>query len=501
VVVEEERVQQLSGLDAAFLAAEDEHQALHISQLVVLDRPDPDFQPFTAWRRQLADRLHLLEPLRRRLVEVPLGLDHPYWISDPDFDLDFHVRHSAVPPPGTDEQLDTLVGRLIAGPMDRDHPLWVSHVIEGLAPTEESPHGRFALLTMVHHAAVDGASGAELLTLMLDDSPDAERPADAGAWRPEDPPSTVDVLGRAAWHGVTRPGRALLLAARAGQQLAAATRQPAVIDLADRVRRSLRGPVGEVLNLERERDPDADPPRLPAAPAPATPFNAAISRYRRFARRSVPLADVKAAGKEHEATVNDVVVAACAGALRTYLLEHGALPDQPLTALIPVSLRTGEEPDMWTNRVSGTVASLPTDVADPRERLTAAHRSLKTAKAVFAATPAALAPDGVELGTPAITTLISRATTRWATNGVLPFNVIVSNVPGPKEPLYMAGARARHYYPVSAIADGQGLNMTVQSYAGFVDVGLVADAELVPDLPRLADLVVAELEVLAQADS
>jgi WS/DGAT/MGAT family acyltransferase len=379
-------------------------------------------------------------------------------------------------------------------------------VIEGLAPTEESPHGRFALLTMVHHSAIDGASGAELLTLMLDDSPDAEEPADAGSWRPEDPPSTLDLLGRAAWHGVTRPGRALLLAARAGQHLAAATRQPAVIDLADRARRSLRGPLGDVLNLGRERDPDADPPRLPATPAPSTPFNGAISRYRRFARRSVPLQDVKAAGKAARidgrgATVNDVVVAACAGALRRYLIEHDALPDQPLTALIPVSLRTGEEPDMWTNRVSGTIASLPTDVADPRERLAAAHRSLQTAKAVFAATPAALAPDGVELGTPAITALISRTTTRWATSGVLPFNVIVSNVPGPQEPLYMAGARARHYYPVSAVADGQGLNMTVQSYAGSVDVGLVSDAHLVPDLPRLADLVVTELETLARAAS
>ena len=492
-------MQQLSGLDAVFLAAEDDHQVTHVSQLVVLDKPDPDFEPYTAWRRQLADRLHLLEPLRRRLVEVPLGLDHPYWISDPDFDLDFHVRHSAVPPPGTPEQLETLVGRLVAGPMDRDHPLWVSHVIEGLAPTDEAPHGRFALLTMVHHSAVDGASGAELLTLMLDDTPDAERPADAGAWRPEDLPSTAGLLGRAAWHGLRRPGRALLLAAQAGQQVAAATRQPAVIDLAGRVRRSLHGPVGDLLNLGRDRDPDADPPRLPTTPAPPTPFNAPISRYRRFAHRSLPLEEVKEIGRGLDATVNDVVVAACAGALRTYLLEHGALPEDPLTALIPVSLRTGKEPDMWTNRVSGTVASLPTDVADPQARLAAAHRSLDTAKAVFAATPANLAPDGADLGSPALTTLISRATTRWATRGLLPFNVIISNVPGPKEPLYMGGARARHYFPVSAVADGQGLNMTVQSYAGWVDIGLVACARLVPDLPRLADLVVEEFASLRGA--
>jgi hypothetical protein len=151
--------------------------------------------------------------------------------------------------------------------------------------------------------------------------------------------------------------------------------------------------------------------------------------------------------------------------------------------------------------VSGTVASLPTDVAEPDERLAAAHHSLQTAKAVFAASLARFAPDGVELGTPAITALISRATTRAATRGILPFNVIISNVPGPREPLYMGGAQARHYYPVSAIADGQGLNMTVQSYAGSVDIGLVGCARLLPDLPRLADLVVEEFAALHGAAS
>ena len=488
-------MKQLSGLDAVFLAAEDDHQFTHVCQLVVLDRPDDDFDPYTAWRRQLADRLHLLEPLRRRLVEVPFGLDHPYWIEDPDFDLDFHVRHSAVPPPGTDEQLDELVGRLVAAPLDRDHPLWTSHVIEGLAPSEDGT-GRFAILTMVHHSAVDGASGAELLALMLDDTPDAETPADAGNWTPEPEPGVGGLLGRAALHGFARPGRALLLAAETGQRVARATREPSVIALADRVRSGLRGPVGNLLNLGRRHDPDQDPPRLPVVPAPATPFNAHISRYRRFARRSMPLDEVKAIGKASGATINDVVVALCAGGLRRWLLDHDALPDAPLSAMIPVSLRTGEESDTWTNRVSGTVASLPTDIADPLERLAAAHQALETGKALFAATPAALAPEGAELGNPAVSTLISRATTRWVTSYVLPFNVIVSNVPGPREPLYMAGARARHYYPVSAIADGQGLNITVQSYAGSLDLGLIACARLMPDLADLADAVLEEFALL-----
>lgn len=498
-------MQQLTGLDAAFLDVEDDHQPTHISQLVVLDMPRSDADPYTAWRRQLAERLPVLEPLRRRLVEVPFGLDHPYWITE-EVDLDFHVRHCAVPPPGTDDELDTLVARLIVGPMDRDRPLWVSYVISGLAPTEASPYGRFALLTMIHHAAVDGASGAALLALMLDHATEPGSSPNVGAdVAPEVPdewPSTLGLLGRAAWHGVVRPGRALLLAARAGQQVAAATRQPAVIDLADRVRRSLRGPIGDLLNLGRTRDPDAAMPRLPAVTAPSTPFNGPIGRYRRFSHRSVSLSEVKqtarAAGLDG-VTVNDVVVAACAGALRNYLVEHDALPDVPLAALIPVSLRADDDSRSWTNRVSGTIASLPTDVESPRERLVVAHRALDTAKAVFAVTPAGLAPDGVDLGAPMTSALVSRATLWWVSHARGPFNVVISNIPGPREPLFIDGARARHYFPVSAIVDGQGLNMTLQSYAGAVEIGLLSCAQRVPDLPRLADLVVEEFAALRRA--
>ena len=252
-------MKQLSGLDSAFLDLEDDHQFLHVSQLLILERPDdPDFAPYPAWRRQLADRLHQLEPLRRRLVEVPFGLDHPYWIADPDFDLDFHVRHSAVPPPGTDDQLDQLVGRLIAAPMDREHPLWVSHVIEGLSDD------RFAILTMIHHSAVDGAAGADLLELMLDDVPDAEPPSHAGEWTSEEPPSTAGVLARAAAHGLRRPARGLLLAARAGPERGPGEPQPR----GDRPRRQgAREPAGPP-GLGAQRRPRARSRAGPPPPAP-----------------------------------------------------------------------------------------------------------------------------------------------------------------------------------------------------------------------------------------
>ncbi|MDD7942528.1 wax ester/triacylglycerol synthase family O-acyltransferase [Actinomycetospora lutea] len=492
-------MKQLSGLDSAFLDLEDDHQFLHVSQLLILERPDADLEPYPAWRRQLADRIHQLEPLRRRLVQVPFGLDHPYWIADPDFDLDFHVRHSAVPPPGTDDQLDELVARLVAAPMDREHPLWVSHVIEGLAPEEEGGADRFAILTMIHHSTIDGAAGADLLALMLDDVPDAEPPGHAGEWTSEAPPSTAGVLARAAANGVRRPARGLLLAARAGQSMARASRNPAVIDLADRVRGSLRGPLGSVLNVGRERDPDQDLPRLPPLVTPPTPFNAPVSRYRRFAHRALPLAEVKAVGKEAGATINDVVVALCGGGLRRWLLERGELPDQPLTAMIPVSLREGDEDEPWTNRVSATVAALPTDVDGPVARLRAAHDALRVAKQVFAAMPGQLTPDAAGLGVPATVTAVSRALTRWGSVAPAPFNTVVSNVPGPREPLYLGSATMTHYIPVSAIADPVGLNITVQSYVDQLDIGLLACAELVPDLHDLADAVVTEFDELRAA--
>ncbi|MFL5956257.1 MAG: wax ester/triacylglycerol synthase domain-containing protein, partial [Solirubrobacterales bacterium] len=249
-------MRQLSGLDSAFLNLENPTQFGHVSGLSIFTRPDiPDYEPYGAWKEQLEERLHLLEPLRRRLAEVPLGLDHPFWINDPNFDLQFHVRHTAVPPPGSDEQLANVVGRIVARPLDRRRPLWVSYVIEGLADD------RFAVLTVFHHAAVDGASGMELLTLMLDEHPEGteiQPPADP--WEPDREPTDLELLARTSLGLVRKPARAVLLAARTARELGSATRNPALVGTADQVRRSLRGPLGTVLNLGRNRGEDRDPP-------------------------------------------------------------------------------------------------------------------------------------------------------------------------------------------------------------------------------------------------
>jgi WS/DGAT/MGAT family acyltransferase len=489
-------VKQLSGVDVSFLTMETSTVFGHVSSVTVFERPSKDYDPFTAWRNQLEERLHLLEPFRRRLVEVPLNIDHPYWIEDPDFDLDFHVRHTAVPPPGTDLQLNEIVARIIARPIDRAHPLWETYVIEGL------PDDRFAILTKIQHATIDGASGVELLTVMLDREPggDEIKPPDH-EWRPERAPTDAAVALRAAANLIRKPGRGLLLTARAVREIGQATRNPAISGAANSYRRSLRGPLGRVLNLGRQRDEERDvPPALPLSRAPKTPFNRNISSHRKVATRSTSLARIKAIKDASGATLNDVVMAICAGALRRYLEEKDALPDAPLLALIPISIRTGEETEKWTNRVSGLIAVLPTDEPDPLERVRKVHDAMIASKELWNAIPADTLTDFADFPSPAMFARATRMATRLRISDRFnpPGNLIISNVPGPRYPLYAAGAKMLHYFPISAPVDGQGLNVTLFSYGDVLDWGLVSCRELVPDLERVAELLTEEIDLLAE---
>jgi diacylglycerol O-acyltransferase / wax synthase len=497
-------VKQLSGLDATFLTMETANQFGHVSSVSVYERPDdPDFEPYPAWKAAVAKRLHLLEPLRRRLVEVPFAIDHPFWVEDPDFDLDYHVRHTALPPPGGDEQMSKLVARLIGRPLDRKRPLWESYVIEGLQDN------RFAVFTKVHHATVDGASGAELLTLMLDQTPEGDDiPPPTEEWRPERVPSDLEVLNRAMLSVARKPGRLALLSARTARELGKATRNPVLVAAANQWRSSLRGPVGTLLNVGRSvrtgADEDRDPPPpMPNLRAPRTPWNRSITPYRNFSFASTSLDAVKAIKNAMGATVNDVVMGACTGGLRAYLEEKGALPDDPLVAMVPVSIRTGEETEKWTNRVSGLLAALPTNEPDLGERVRKVHEAMVASKDMFSAIPADMLTDFAQFPSPAIFARATRMATRFRLGERLnpPINLVVSNVPGPRTPLYSTGAKLLHYYPVSTIIDGQGLNITVQSYLDTLDWGLVACRELVPDLDHLLELIIDEMEAMAKATS
>ncbi len=492
-------MKQLSGLDANFLYMETSSVLGHVSSLSVYEAlpAASGHQPFDAWRRQLAGRVHRLEPLTRKLRNVPLNLDHPYWVQDLEFDLDFHVRHTAVPPPGTDEQLGDLVARIIGRPLDRRRPLWESYVIEGL------PGSRFAILTKVHHAAVDGASGAELLTLMLDSSPDrAEAPVEVMVDHAERGASDAEMLAIVGANLARKPARLLVLTARTMREVGRATRNPVLVAAGNQLRDQLRGPLGTVLNVGRRRPEERDePPAVGPLPqnAPHTPFNQSITPHRVFAFRSASLDVVKATKTALGATVNDVVMAVCAGGLRRYLERRGALPEEALVAMVPVSIRTGNEDDKWTNRVSGLIASIPTNEADPLERVRKVHEAMVMAKGLHDAIPADMLTQFAQFPPPAVFARASRMATRFQLGSrfQMPVNLVISNVPGPREPLYTAGAKLAHYYPVSTIAEGQGLNITVQSYLDTLDFGLVGCRELVPDIWDLCNDIIDALEELA----
>ncbi len=497
-------MEQLTGADTSFLAMEDAHQFGHVSSLNIFDPSDrPGGAGYEATRQLLVERMHLLQPFRRRLVEVPFGLDHPYWIEDPDFDLDFHLRHIAIPPPGDDEQLGQLVSRLIARPLDRSRPLWELYIIEGLRD------GRVGQLTKIHHATIDGASGAQMLVKLLDADPDgSEVPPPTTPIVPEPVPTQAELLRRTMTSLALQPRKVVRLQVNTLRSLAATTRSDGLAGLADLVARGLPGPLGEPLRRrrneirrQRERNEGLLAPVMPAIAAPPTPWNAAIGTHRRYAFDTLSLSDAKEIKNALGCTLNDVVMALTAGVLRNYLLKHGSLPDAPLIAMVPVSIRTEEEAETYSNRVSAIFAPLATDVEDPVERARRISEAMVGAKQTHNAVPAALLQDFSQFATPAIATLANRliVRTRLADRVNSPINVVISNVPGPRHPLYSAGARLEHFYPVSTIVDGIGLNVTVQSYLDNLDFGLVADRDLVPDLWYMMGLFHEELDALRAA--
>jgi diacylglycerol O-acyltransferase len=478
-------MQQLSGLDAAFLAIDTPTSTGHVGAIHVLQaRPQAGQPPLTLDRltQILGERLHLVPSLRRRIVEVPFGLDQPYWVEDPHFDLEFHVRELALPAPGSTRQLTEQVARVHARPLDRSRPLWEIYLIQGLAGD------RLALYAKVHHAMIDGVAGQELTAALLDPSPEGRRLPPAPPWTPDPLPGSVSLLTRAVASLAARPQRALRVTADV-----------------------VRSAPGLLSTVVAPRLPFVD--RLVAHPdvlfrapvrAPATPFNRSVSPHRRVALRTVPFDVVRAVKAASGMTVNDVVLAMCAGALRRWLLAHDALPDGPLVAALPVSVRTGQGAvkggnGSLGNRVSLMTSVLPTNVEDPLDRLAIVHAATKRAKEEHQALPANVISDLYGLAMPTLVGLATRANAQLRLlERIAPFNLFVSNVPGPSIPLFVGGAEVIASYPVSAITDGQGLNITVVSYLGGMHFGLVADRDLVPDLDDLAAYLEDELEELAR---
>ena len=436
-------MQQLTTVDAANLFMETPTSYWHVATLVFFDATTSDGATVDRMKERYRERLPLLSPMRRKVVEVPFHLDYPYWADDDELDLDEHIHHVTLPPPADDRQLAELIAELTARPLDRSRPLWELHVIDGFTD------GRIAHLTLIHHATADGVAFVRIQMNLLDHDADGghdpiPEPATEAA------PSRVQMVGNALAHLATQPFRQGRVATRLLSSLP-----------------KLAGTLRHASLRE----------------APPTPFNDTIGPRRAVAFTSIPLAEMRTVKDAAGATVNDVVLATAAGALRTYLQQTASLPDEPLRAMIPVSVRTDDEPDVYGNEVSATITSLHTDRADPLERLRLIGESMEVAKQAATAIPGDVLGELEAL----VPSVVAESAVR-VVGHVRPFNVVVSNVPGPRIPLYADGAEMLHYYPFAPIVDGLGLNISLFSYAGRIEFGLNACRELVPDVWELCDL-------------
>ena len=464
----------LGGLDASFLYMETPHTPMHVAGLSIVELP-PGFEGsfHEVYKAHIGARLHLFPVLKKKIVPVPWDIDHPLWIDDDEMDLDYHIRHLGLPKPGTMQQLEELVGRLHSNFLDRSRPLWEFYVIDGLGDR------KVAVYTKIHHAAVDGGAGMALTNMMYDTTPEGRRidppPLPAADGR-KGAPDALELLG-SAYRNIV------------GQHVNALQKIP---DLLKAIA-SVAMPVSNgVLRLPTRA--------LQNLTAPKTMLNATVTSQRSFTARSMPLAEAKAIAKETGTKLNDVVMAVCAGALRRYLLEKHGLPKEPLVAFVPVSLREAGNTES-NNQVSGMLCSLATDVKDPLQRLKAIHASSVEAKELSGKLKDATPRDFSLFGAPVV---LQSAIGLWGRSGLadrLPptANVVISNVPGPQTPLYLAGARLLTLYPVSIPAHGMALNMTVQSYCGALDFGLTACRKTVPELRKLANYVEESMEELHEA--
>jgi WS/DGAT/MGAT family acyltransferase len=420
---------------------------------------------FSQVRAMVERRLNRAAPFRRRLVEVPFRLAHPLWIEDPDFDLDYHVRRACLPSPGGQQELEDFVGQVVGLPLDRERPLWEMYVVEGLEGGQE------AIVVKMHHAAIDGVSGAALTASWLDLEANPPPEAEGDDWKPERVPNEIDLLVGAWAELASSPVKAA---------------------------RAVRRLVETALHVsEHNRTPGVVPPPSPFS-APRTSFNLAITPHRRVAFSELALEDLKAVKNHFGCTVNDVVLALCAGALRRYLLDRGELPEEPLVGFVPVSVRADEEKLSAGNRLSAMLTSLATDVADPLERLRMISAAMSEAKNQDSLIGPDLLTDWTEFTFPA---LIGRAARLISSMRVFDlvrpaFNVTISNIPGPQFPLFLAGARVTGMYPLGPVVEGAGLNMTVMSYCGTVYFGINGCRETVPEVAKLPGLIVESLDEL-----
>ena len=456
-------MQRLSSLDAGFLQLENDRQQMHVGSLLLFEGPAPTYDELSAYIQSCLDRL---PRHRQRVQRMPLDLARPVWVDDPHFLLDYHLRHTAIPAPGGDTQLRNLFGRVLSNRLDVDRPLWELWLVEGL--TDD----RWALITKTHHAMIDGLAGNELMEVLLDNTPDAARPAPR-AWQPTGPPSRLGItasgvagiarlpvdaaraVGGAAWHGLTSPSDLAKAAAVRAYGLASVGRR---------------------------------------AVAPTSVLNGPLGPHRRWGWARAELADVKHVKKAAGCTVNDVVLAAVAGGFREYLLARGEDVDTTtIRSLVPVSVRTELHRGQLGNHVTAMFAELPVGVADPLERLEVlAHQmiGLKGSGQSVGIESMLAAADFV----PATLMTLGAKVSVFAGQRVV--NTVTTNIPGPQHPLYLLGHRMLELFPYIPLAQTVRISIGILSYDGHLTIGVTGDYDAVPDIDVLCAAIESSLAEL-----
>jgi diacylglycerol O-acyltransferase len=452
---------RLSSIDASFLTNESDASHMHVGAILIFEGPPPSYEDLL---EHVASRLHLVPRFRQKLTFPPLQSGRPFWVDDPNFNLEYHVRHSALPAPGSEEQLRNMAGRVFSQKLDRSKPLWELWLVQGLK------RKRFAFVSKTHHALVDGVAGVDIATVLFDFKPVPEPAEDEHPWVPRPEPSVAT------------------LAARNVEDLAVTP-----LRLARRLETTIRHPLPAVRQAREAAEAVGEVAWALANPAPDVPLNVEIGAYRRFVWVRSELETFKRIKDELGGTVNDVVLATVTGGLRRWLLGRGVRTEGlELRALVPVSIRTEDEQGRLGNRIAAMRGPLPVYIADPVRRLEAVKREMQGIKSSKQALGAEVIARFNDFAPPTLLAQASRLnfSTRL-------FNLLVTNVPGPQVPLYVLGRELEDVFPVAFLPEHHALAVAIMSYNGRINFGLLADYDAMPDVSEIAEGIEASVEELA----
>jgi diacylglycerol O-acyltransferase len=457
----QEHFDRLTAIDASFLHQEGHNSHMHVGAVTIFEGPPPEFEEFLD---SLRTRLHLVPRYRQKLQQAPLQTGRPVWVDDPNFNLEYHVRQTALPEPGSEDQLMRLTSRVFSQQLDRSKPLWENWLVEGLEGN------RFALISKTHHALVDGIAGVDLAQVLFDLTPvpqDVPHPDEA--WQPAREPNPIELLADGV-AGLTKASLGVALRA-----VGAVTRPQ---DSVSELREAAEG-LGEIVWAGMN-------------PAPETPLNVEIGPHRRFVGVRNELQHFKTIKNAFGGTVNDVVLTVVSGALRDWLQSRGVRTEGlELRALVPVSIRGSHERGDLGNRIAVMRGPLPVYVEDPVARLQAVRQAMGELKESKQAVGAEVLTGVQNFAPPTILAQASRLnfSTRF-------FNLIVTNVPGPQFPLYVRGRELEDVFPVAFLPENHALAIAIMSYNGKINFGLLGDYDALPDIGRIAEGIEGALEEL-----